>query len=142
MKKGLRGTIVRDAGCDGTPTHLSGGCAKDMDLAEAESAALTRRSRPPRTSVRLADVEQPRDSVTEWEDRVRDQFAALKRFAKKIGCTLKQSDLPPGLPGATPGREVTVYLDSRSRRVWKATFPGEAGFGQFGYYTPEGICGV
>ncbi|MFN7564470.1 MAG: hypothetical protein ACK5TH_22050, partial [Prosthecobacter sp.] len=22
--------------------------------------------------------------------------------------------------------------------MWKATFPGEAGFGQFGYYTPAG----
>mgnify|MGYP003676009460 CR=1 FL=1 len=109
-----------------------------MDLAEAESAAFTRRSRTARTSLRLADVEKPRDLVTEWEDRVREQFAALKSFAKRSGCTLKLGDLPPRLPGATPGREVTVYLDSPTRRIWKATFPGEAGFGQFGYYTPGG----
>jgi hypothetical protein len=31
-----------------------------------------------------------------------------------------------------------VYLHSKTKRVWKATFPGQAGFGQFGYYTPGG----
>lgn len=37
-----------------------------------------------------------------------------------------------------PGREITAYHDPVRDRVWKATFPGEAGFGQFGYYTPAG----
>ena len=38
----------------------------------------------------------------------------------------------------TPGREVTVYQEAFMGRVWKATFPGQSGFGQFGYYTPAG----
>ena len=46
--------------------------------------------------------------------------------------------MPPVLRGATPGREITAYLHPQDGRVWKATFPGEAGFGQFGYYTPAG----
>jgi hypothetical protein len=86
----------------------------------------------------VADVGKSRDPVEEWEHRVAIQFAALKAWAKGCGRLLAEKDLPPRLPGATPGREVTVYLHAERRRVWKATFPGQAGFGQFGYYTPAG----
>jgi len=44
--------------------------------------------------------------------------------------------MPPVLRGDTPGREITAYLSPGQGRVWKATFPGQSGFGQFGYYTP------
>lgn len=81
---------------------------------------------------------EPRDPVAEWEARVEAQFAALKKFAAGCGCSLKEKNLPPPLTAATPGREVTVYYEAVHRRVWKATFPGQAGFGQFGYYTPAG----
>jgi Serine/Threonine/Tyrosine Kinase found in polyvalent proteins len=109
-----------------------------MDLAEAETAALRAGSTVARTSLRVANVGEPRDPVTEWEERVARQFKALKAFAKDRGCLLKTGDLPPRLPGATPGREVTVYLDSPARRVWKSTFPGQSGFGHFGHFTPAG----
>jgi hypothetical protein len=83
-------------------------------------------------------VGQPRDPVTEWEERVAAQFKALATFAKSSGCALKDGDLPPVFRGATPGREITAFLHPAQRRVWKATFPGQAGFGHFGYYTPAG----
>ena len=40
----------------------------------------------------MADVGQPRDPVTEWEDRCEAPFAALKRFASRRGCVLKRRD--------------------------------------------------
>lgn len=86
----------------------------------------------------MADVVKPRDPVAEWEARVEVQFEALRRFAKSRGCALTTKDIPPRLPGARPGQEVVVYLGPEARRVWKATFPGQSGFGQFGYYTPAG----
>lgn len=46
--------------------------------------------------------------------------------------------MPPQMTAIRPGREITAYHDPLTHRVWKATFPGECGFGQFGYYTPAG----
>ncbi|MEN3943948.1 hypothetical protein WJU23_21780 [Prosthecobacter sp. SYSU 5D2] len=109
-----------------------------MDLAEAESAALFGRPKAHGSSLGVADVGKPRDPVTEWEDHVAAQFAALKRFASSRGCTLKKEHLPPFMTSATPGREVTVYYDAKGNRVWKATFPGQSGFGHFGFFTPAG----
>ncbi|MDB6139036.1 MAG: hypothetical protein JWO94_2108 [Verrucomicrobiaceae bacterium] len=86
----------------------------------------------------VANVGQPRDQVTEWEERVASQFAALKAWAKGCGCLLKAGDLPPPLTSCTPGREVSVYQEARSQRVWKATFPNQAGCGPFGFFTPAG----
>lgn len=86
----------------------------------------------------LANVGQPRDSVAEWEERVAAQFEALEEFAKSCGRALSDADLPPVFKGATPGREVTAYLHRTGSRVWKATFPGQSGFGPFGFYTPAG----
>lgn len=86
----------------------------------------------------LANVGQPRDSVTEWEERVAAQFQALEDFAKRRGCALRSSDIPPLFRGATPGREITAYLHPLGSRVWKSTFPGQSGFGPFGFYTPAG----
>jgi hypothetical protein len=34
--------------------------------------------------------------------------------------------------------EVSIYQHSGSKRIWKATFPGKAGCGPFGFYTPAG----
>lgn len=31
-----------------------------------------------------------------------------------------------------------MFHDAGGARFWKATFPGQAGFGHFGYYTPAG----
>ncbi len=42
------------------------------------------------------------------------------------------------MTSATPGREVTVYYEQKERRVWKSTFPGQSGYGHFGYFTPAG----
>lgn len=109
-----------------------------MDLAAAEHIAISSRPKTPRASLGVADVEKPRDLVEEWEYRVKNQFAALKRWASASGCLLSPSAIPPILSGATPGREITAYIHPASGRVWKATFPGEAGFGAFGYYTPAG----
>jgi hypothetical protein len=36
------------------------------------------------------------------------------------------------------GREHEVFHAPNPVRYWKSTFPGQAGFGQFGYYTPAG----
>ncbi|MBL9157080.1 MAG: hypothetical protein JNJ70_06405 [Verrucomicrobiales bacterium] len=109
-----------------------------MDLAEAEQAALDCRPKAPRAGVGLANVGQPRDSVTEWEERVATQFQALEDFAKRRGRALRSSDMPPLFRGATPGREITAYLHPFGSRVWKSTFPGQSGFGPFGFYTPAG----
>ncbi len=109
-----------------------------MDLAEAESAAISAGPRVARSGVALASLGKPRDIVTEWEERVQSQFEALKKFAASCGCSLKQKHLPPPLLSIKPGREITAYHDPILDRVWKVTFPGEAGFGQFGYYTPAG----
>ena len=109
-----------------------------MDLAEAECAALSARPKTSRTGLGVANVGQSRDPVTEWEERVAAQFKAHQRFAKSSGSDLTEADMPSVLRGATPGREITAYLGVDRVRVWKATFPGEAGFGQFGYYTPAG----
>lgn len=86
----------------------------------------------------MADVGKPRDQVTQWEERVAAQFSALKKFAASSGCSLKETQLPPAMTRATPGREVTVYHEISTRRVWKATFPGQSGFGHFGFFTPAG----
>ena len=121
-----------------SPTYPTRGGAKDMDLAEAECAALSARPKTSRTGLGVANVGQSRDPVTEWEERVAAQFKALQRFAKSSGSDLTEADMPSVLRGSTPGREITAYLGVDRVRVWKATFPGEAGFGQFGYYTPAG----
>ncbi len=86
----------------------------------------------------MANVGEPRDPVAEWESRVAGQFAALKKFAANRGCALKPADMPPALKSATPGREITAFHDAVRDRVWKATFPGKAGFGPFGHFTPAG----
>ena len=86
----------------------------------------------------MANVGKSRDLVEEWEQRVAAQFEALEVWSTGAGCRLTQRSIPPRLPGATPGREITAYLEAKTRRVWKSTFPGECGFGQFGYYTPAG----
>ncbi|MBX7208863.1 MAG: hypothetical protein K1X78_11155 [Verrucomicrobiaceae bacterium] len=86
----------------------------------------------------MAGVGQPRDPVTEWEERCKAQFAALKKFASSRGCSLSERDLPPPMTCIKPGREVSVYHDEVQRRVWKSTFPGQSGFGQSGYFTPAG----
>ena len=84
---------------------------------------------------------QPRtaspDPVTEWEERVGSQFAALKKFAAGRRCALKESDLPPRDFGKS-GREHEVYHVPHAPRLWKATYAGQSGFGHFGYYTPGG----
>ncbi len=108
-----------------------------MDLAEAESAALSGRPKTPRTSRRVADVGEPRDQVTEWEERVAAQFAALKKFASSRGCSLKDRDLPPRAFGKS-GREHEVFHAPGAARFWKSTFPGQSGYGHFGYFTPAG----
>lgn len=108
-----------------------------MDLAEAEQAALAAGHRPSPPSRRMADVGQPRDPVAEWEARVAAQFEALASFAKSSGCALKERDLPSRAFGKS-GREHEVFHAGAGTRFWKSTFPGEAGFGQFGYYTPAG----
>ncbi len=108
-----------------------------MDLAEAERAALSGRPKAPRTGSGVADVDQPRDQVTAWEERVAAQFAALKKWASGRGCLLSESDLPPRAFGKS-GREHEVFHHPAGMRFWKSTFPGESGFGAFGYYTPAG----
>ncbi|MCX6855641.1 MAG: hypothetical protein NTV80_12145 [Verrucomicrobia bacterium] len=108
-----------------------------MDLAEAESAAISAGRQTTRTGLRVANVGQPRDSVTDWEERVQAQFSALQKFAQSRGCSLKEKHLPPRACGKS-GREHEVFHAPSARRIWKSTFPGESGFGQFGYYTPAG----
>lgn len=108
-----------------------------MELEEAESAAIGAGRQTPRTSVRVANVGKPRDPVTEWEERVQSQFKALKKFAEGRGCSLKERHLPPRAYGKS-GREHEVFHAPGAERIWKSTFPGESGFGQFGYYTPAG----
>jgi hypothetical protein len=85
----------------------------------------------------MANVGQPRDSVAEWEERVADQFRALEDFAKNRGCALKDRDLPPRGFGKS-GQEHEVFHAPGARRFWKSTFPGQSGFGPFGFYTPAG----
>jgi hypothetical protein len=108
-----------------------------MDLAEAESAALTRRPKAARTGGGMANVGEPRDPVTVWEGRVREQFEALQAFAKSRRCALSKLNLPPRAFGKS-GQEHEVFHAPNARRFWKSTFPGKSGFGQFGYYTPGG----
>lgn len=108
-----------------------------MDLAAAERAALSGRPKTPRTSGGVADVDEPRDPVAVWEAHVQAQFAALKKFASSCGCALTDKKLPPRAFGKS-GREHEVFHAPDAKRFWKSTFPGEAGFGQFGYYTPAG----
>ncbi len=76
----------------------------------------------------MANVGQPRDPVAEWEARVEAQFQALRRFASRRGCSLKEGDLPVRAFGKS-GREHEVFHAPGARRFWKATFPGQAGFG-------------
>jgi Serine/Threonine/Tyrosine Kinase found in polyvalent proteins len=108
-----------------------------MDLAEAENAALTARRKTPVSGRRVANVGQPRDPVTEWEDRVAAQFKALAQFAKSRGCYLTAADLPPRAFGKS-GQEHETYHATGALRYWKSTFPGQSGFGPFGYQTPGG----
>ena len=86
----------------------------------------------------MANVGQPRDPVAEFEFRVACQFAALCKSAQKVGCLLKVKDLPPAARSCAPGMEVSIYQHPGSERIWKATFPGKAGCGPFGFYTPAG----
>ncbi|MDB6075780.1 MAG: hypothetical protein JWO89_3420, partial [Verrucomicrobiaceae bacterium] len=85
-----------------------------------------------------ANVDQPRYQVTEWEERVAAQFADLKAWGISCGCLLRTANLPPPFTSCAPGREVSVYQEARSQRVWKATFPNQAGCGPFGFFTPAG----
>ena len=85
----------------------------------------------------MANVGQPRDSVTEWEERVAAQFDALEGFAKRHDCALKDRDLPARGFGKS-GQEHEVFHAHGAARFWKSTFPGQSGFGPFGFYTPAG----
>jgi len=129
--------ILAHANATGTSAHQSGRRPADMELAEAERAAVTVRREAPRTGGRVANVGQPRDPVEEWEQRVAAQFEALEAWADGEGCLLTQRDLSPRAFGKS-GREHEVYHARSACRFWKSTFPGECGFGQFGYYTPAG----
>ncbi len=108
-----------------------------MDFAEAENAARAARRRTPAPSSRMADVDQPRDPVTEWEELVTAQFQGLRKFAKSRGCFLNPADLPPRAFGKS-GQEHETYHAANALRFWKFTFPGQSGFGPFGYQTPAG----
>ena len=109
-----------------------------MEIDEAEKAAVTERPETGETVVGMANVVPPRDAVEEWERRVRWQFNNLRAFARDNDCLLSRSDIPDPMPGYKPGMEVTNYLESGLRRVWKATFPGRSGFGPAGHSTPFG----
>ena len=85
----------------------------------------------------MANVGQPRDPVTAWETRVRENFRALKAFAQSRGCLLTGAQIPPRVFGRS-GMEHEIYQDTQTNRYWKATFPNCAGFGPFGHYTPAG----
>jgi hypothetical protein len=107
-----------------------------MDLAEAEAAALARRSSPTRPSGGVANVGQPRDSVEAFEFFSRLQFQSLEEAAKTSGCLLKSANLPPRAFGKS-GREHEVFHEVGADRFWKSTFPGQAGYGPFGFFTPS-----
>ena len=85
----------------------------------------------------MANVGQPRDPVEEFEFRVACQFAGLRKAAQKAGCLLKPPDMPAHSFGRG-GMEHEVWHDKPGGRYWKATFPGKAGCGPFGFYTPAG----
>ncbi len=85
----------------------------------------------------MADVGQSRDPVAEFEFRVARQFAGLRKAAQKAGCLLKPQNMPAHSFGRG-GMEHEVWHDKPGRRYWKATFPGQAGYGPFGFYTPAG----
>ncbi|MFT4637116.1 MAG: hypothetical protein ACI8T1_000425 [Verrucomicrobiales bacterium] len=61
-----------------------------MELVTAEEAALTRRSKASRLSSRVANVGDPRDPITELEERVQEQLSALQSCAGESGCVLKK----------------------------------------------------
>ncbi|MEM9478898.1 MAG: hypothetical protein AAGA58_04460 [Verrucomicrobiota bacterium] len=82
-------------------------------------------------------MDEPRDRVEAFERHVRIQFESLASWAKDEGSLLKSSDIPPRAYEKC-GREHEVYHHQAARRFWKSTFPGESGFGPFGYYTPAG----
>ena len=65
-----------------------------MYLAEAERAAVEEGQRIARTTGGMADVDEPRDSVEEWEFHVECQFKGLFRWARRRGCLLRLKDLP------------------------------------------------
>ncbi|MEO0416467.1 MAG: hypothetical protein AAF226_16100 [Verrucomicrobiota bacterium] len=109
-----------------------------MGLDEAEAAAVTDRPGTSETILGMANVGPPRDPVEEWERRVRWQFGNLRSFAEDTGIILGRADIPDPLPGYKPGMEVECYLQEAHLRVWKATFPGQSGFGPAGYSTPFG----
>lgn len=50
---------------------------------------------------------------------------------------LTDSDLPTRSFGKS-GREHEIFHGGGGKRFWKATFPGQSGFGAFGYFTPAG----
>lgn len=50
---------------------------------------------------------------------------------------LRDHDLPQRSFGRS-GREHEVFQAEDAGRFWKATFPGQSGFGAFGHYTPVG----
>jgi hypothetical protein len=108
-----------------------------MDLAEAERAAVTGGPGAPPSGQRMADVGQSRDPAAEFEFKVACQFAALRKAAQKAGCLLKVASLP-GHSFGRAGMEHEVWHDQPGRRYWKSTFPGKAGCGPFGFYTPAG----
>ena len=109
-----------------------------MELAEAERAAVEGGQRIAEAGVGVANVEEPRDPVAEWEFHVQCQFKALESWARKRGCLLRVRDVPPQLPGCRPGREVIVHYDPVILRVWKVTLPGQSGVGPSGFFTPAG----
>lgn len=108
-----------------------------MDLDEAERAALEGGSKASGEADGVAHVRQPRDPVEAWEFRVAAQFENLRAWADEQGRLLKPNDLPKHRLGA-PGQEHEVFHDRRTDRLWKVTFPGQAGCGPRGFFTPFG----
>jgi hypothetical protein len=96
-----------------------------MDLAEAERAAVAGGSGAPSSGKRVANVDQPRDPVAEFEFKVASQFAALREAAQKAGCLLNARILPRHSFGRA-GMEHEVWHDQSGRRYWKTPQHGGA----------------
>ncbi|MEM7697355.1 MAG: hypothetical protein AAF236_03000 [Verrucomicrobiota bacterium] len=82
-------------------------------------------------------MDSPRSAAEKWEFQLREQYRNLVCFAREHDC-FREGRLRDLVQEAHAGMEHITFRQPGSGRIWKSTFPDQAGFGPAGYSTPIG----
>ncbi|MDF1657203.1 MAG: hypothetical protein P1U58_06295 [Verrucomicrobiales bacterium] len=108
-----------------------------MELDEAEQAAFGGGSSIGPSGMGASNDDSPRSAADIWEFQVHSQYGNLLKFARENDCLLS-GRLNHLVQESHVGMEHVAFREPITGRIWKSTFPDQAGFGPAGYSTPIG----